>query len=47
MLLIMIMTNNRKIMGNQVNGIALNILGWITTAAIFAATAGLALSWIL
>ena len=47
MLLIMIMTNRREIMGEQVNGMALNLLGWITTAAIFAATAGLVLSWIL
>jgi Mn2+/Fe2+ NRAMP family transporter len=46
MLLIMIMINSRKIMGDQVNGPALNVLGWITTAAIFAATAGLVLSWI-
>jgi Mn2+/Fe2+ NRAMP family transporter len=43
----MIMTNSRKVMGDQVNGIAVNILGWITTATIFAATAGLVLSWIL
>ncbi|MBV8358218.1 MAG: divalent metal cation transporter, partial [Deltaproteobacteria bacterium] len=46
MLLIMIMTNSRKIMGNQVNSTGLNVLGWITTVAIFAATAGLVLSWI-
>jgi Mn2+/Fe2+ NRAMP family transporter len=45
MLLIMRMTNNRAIMGNRVNGRAINILGWITTAAIFAATAGLVISW--
>ena len=45
MLLIMLMTNNRKIMGNRVNGPAINILGWITTVAIFAATAGLVYTW--
>jgi len=45
LLLIMLMTNNRKIMGDRVNGLGLNILGWITVAAIFAATAGLVLTW--
>ena len=44
-LLIMLMTNNRKIMGDRVNGRGLNILGWITTAAIFAATVGLVITW--
>jgi Mn2+/Fe2+ NRAMP family transporter len=47
LLLIMLMTNNRRIMGAQVNSRALNVLGWITTGAIFAATGGLVLSWIL
>ncbi len=45
MLLILRMTNNRAIMGNRVNGRAINILGWITTISIFAATAGLIVSW--
>lgn len=47
LLLIMLMTNNRTIMGDQVNSRALNLLGWITTGAIFAATVGLVVSWIL
>jgi Mn2+/Fe2+ NRAMP family transporter len=46
MLLIMFVTNNPAIMGDRVNGRAINVLGWITTAAIFAATLGLAISWI-
>jgi NRAMP (natural resistance-associated macrophage protein)-like metal ion transporter len=46
MLLMMRMTNNRAIMGNRVNGRAINILGWITTIAIFSATLGLVISWI-
>ncbi len=46
MLLIMLMTNNRAIMEDQVNGRGINILGWITTIAIFAATLGLLISWI-
>jgi NRAMP (natural resistance-associated macrophage protein)-like metal ion transporter len=46
MLLIMLMTNNRKIMGNRVNGRAINVLGWATTAAIFLASIGLIVTWI-
>lgn len=45
MLLIMLMTNNRAIMGDRVNGRAINVLGWITTTAIFAASVGLVISW--
>jgi Mn2+/Fe2+ NRAMP family transporter len=45
MLLIMRMTNNPAIMGKRVNGRAINILGWITTIAIFAASVGLVISW--
>ena len=45
MLLIMRMTNNSAIMGARVNGRGINILGWITTLAIFSASAGLLISW--
>ena len=47
LLLILLMTNNRAIMGERVNGRAINGLGWITTATIFAATVGLVVSWLL
>jgi Mn2+/Fe2+ NRAMP family transporter len=43
MLLILIMTNRRSIMGDKVNRPLANILGGITTAAIFAALGGPAL----
>ncbi|HEX3322534.1 MAG TPA: Nramp family divalent metal transporter [Terriglobales bacterium] len=46
MFLIMLITNNRKIMGRWVNTRALNVFGWITTVAIFAASAALIFSWI-
>jgi len=46
MLLIMLMTNNPKIMGQWVNSAGANVLGWITTAATFAAAGGLIVSWI-
>ena len=45
LLMIMLMTNSRRIMGNRRNTLGLNILGWITTIAIFAASIGLVASW--
>jgi NRAMP (natural resistance-associated macrophage protein)-like metal ion transporter len=47
LLLIMLITNNRRIMGERVNTFWMNVLGWITTAAIFAASIGLITSWFL
>lgn len=47
LLLIMLMTNSRAIMGEHVNNIAINLLGWSTTAVIFAATIGLVISWVI
>ena len=46
MLLIMVMTNRRSIMGDKVNGLAVNILGWITTVLIFAASVCLVFSFL-
>jgi NRAMP (natural resistance-associated macrophage protein)-like metal ion transporter len=45
MLLIMLMTNNKVVMGNLVNSRKLNIIGWFTTVAIFSASLALVLSW--
>jgi NRAMP (natural resistance-associated macrophage protein)-like metal ion transporter len=47
LLLMMLMTNNRKIMGDKVNSRWMNALGWVTTAALFSASAGLVVSWFL
>jgi NRAMP (natural resistance-associated macrophage protein)-like metal ion transporter len=44
--LLMLISNNRKIMGDRVNGPAANVIGWTTTGAMFAAAAALiASSW--
>jgi Mn2+/Fe2+ NRAMP family transporter len=43
----MLMTNDRKVMGNRVNSRFTNTLGWITSAATFAAAACLVVSWFL
>lgn len=45
LLLIMLMTNNRKVMGDQVNSRVLNALGWLTTAAVTLASAALVATW--
>jgi Mn2+/Fe2+ NRAMP family transporter len=47
LLLIMLMTNRREIMGDKVNSLGMNVLGWITTVAIFSASAGLVATWII
>lgn len=47
LLLIMLMTGNRRIMGDKVNSLGMNLLGWATTATIFAASAALVVTWFL
>jgi Mn2+/Fe2+ NRAMP family transporter len=47
LLLILIMTNNRKIMGDKVNSKSTNILGGATTLAVFAASVGLVATWLM
>ncbi len=47
MLLIMLITNNRAVMGKWTNTRAMNLLGWVTTAAIFAAMIGLMITFFL
>jgi NRAMP (natural resistance-associated macrophage protein)-like metal ion transporter len=47
LLLIMLMTNDRRIMGDRTNSRFTNALGWTTTAATFLASAGLVATWFL
>jgi Mn2+/Fe2+ NRAMP family transporter len=46
LVVVMLVTNNKQIMGQRVNGLGTNLLGWTTTAAMFAAAAALAMTWI-
>jgi Mn2+/Fe2+ NRAMP family transporter len=46
MLLVMLITNNQKIMGRWVNTKQMNVLGWLTTAAMFGATIGLLITFV-
>jgi Mn2+/Fe2+ NRAMP family transporter len=42
---IMLVSNNKKIMGERTNGPLTNILGWATAAIMFAAALGMFLTW--
>jgi NRAMP (natural resistance-associated macrophage protein)-like metal ion transporter len=46
MLVLMLITNNRKIVGRWKNSAAMNVLGWLTTLAMFAAAIGLVITWV-
>jgi Mn2+/Fe2+ NRAMP family transporter len=46
MLLIMLMTNSPFIMGDKINSLLINLLGWFTTLVIFAASFALLWSYI-
>jgi Mn2+/Fe2+ NRAMP family transporter len=45
LVVIMLIANNRKIMGERVNGFWTNVGGWVTTAVMFAAAIALVLVW--
>lgn len=47
LLLIMLTTNDRAEMGEWANGRLIRTLGWVTTAAVFAATGGLVVTWLM
>jgi Mn2+/Fe2+ NRAMP family transporter len=44
LLVILLIANNKKVMGDRVNGLGMNVLGWITAALMFAAAIGLMLT---
>jgi Mn2+/Fe2+ NRAMP family transporter len=45
LLLMMLLTSNRKLMGARANSPLTNFLGWTTTLVTFLATASLVFSW--
>jgi Mn2+/Fe2+ NRAMP family transporter len=45
LLLMMLLTNSRKVVGARTNGRVTNILGWVTTAVTFLCTAALVVTW--
>lgn len=45
MVFLMLIANNRTIMGDRINGVWTNGLGWAATLAMFAAAVCLVLTW--
>jgi NRAMP (natural resistance-associated macrophage protein)-like metal ion transporter len=45
LVVIMIISNNKAVMGKRVNSLSINLLGWATTAAMFAAAIALVVTW--
>jgi len=45
LVVIMLVANNKKVMGDKVNGLWTNILGWATAVVMFAAAIALVLTW--
>lgn len=45
LVVIMLISNNKKVMGDRVNHVWTNVLGWATTVVMFAAAIGLLLTW--
>jgi Mn2+/Fe2+ NRAMP family transporter len=42
---VMLVANDRSVMGSRTNGRALNIVDWATTAAMFAAVLAVVATW--
>jgi NRAMP (natural resistance-associated macrophage protein)-like metal ion transporter len=45
LLVLMLVANNKKVMGKHANGTTANVVGWLTCALMFAAAAGMFLTW--
>ena len=45
LVVIMLVSNNRQVMGDKVNGLGGNIFGWAAAAIMFAAAIGMILTW--
>jgi Mn2+/Fe2+ NRAMP family transporter len=45
LMVIMLVANNKAVLGREVNGRFTNLMGWVTTIAMFAAAIALVLTW--
>jgi NRAMP (natural resistance-associated macrophage protein)-like metal ion transporter len=45
LVVVMLVSNNKRVMGRRKNGLGTNILGWLATAIMFAAAIGMFLAW--
>jgi NRAMP (natural resistance-associated macrophage protein)-like metal ion transporter len=45
LVIIMLIANNKAVMGKRVNGVGINVLGWLTTVVMFLAALALVFTW--
>ncbi|MGB7201674.1 MAG: divalent metal cation transporter [Pyrinomonadaceae bacterium] len=45
LVVVMLVANDKRVMGNRTNGVFTNIFGWIAAAIMFAAAIGMVLTW--
>ena len=45
LIVVMLVSNNKRVMGNKVNGLSTNMLGWTAVLLMFAAAAGMIATW--
>ena len=45
LVVVMLVANNRRVMGKRTNGIATNIMGWLAAIVMFAAAIGMFATW--
>lgn len=45
LVVVMLVSNNKRVMGDRTNGVATNIVGWLATAIMFAAAIAMFLTW--
>jgi Mn2+/Fe2+ NRAMP family transporter len=45
LVVVMLVSNNKRVMGKRTNGLITNIIGWIAAAIMFAAAVGMFLTW--
>jgi len=45
LVVVMLVANNKKVMGKRTNGVATNIIGWLAAIIMFAAAVGMFLTW--
>lgn len=45
LVVVMLVANNKRVMGDRTNGVATNIVGWLATAIMFAAAGAMFVTW--
>ena len=45
LVVVMLVANNKKVMGKRTNGVATNIIGWLAAIIMFAAAVGMFITW--